>query len=127
MNHDTAVSKESADALLEGGEVVGVSGVYVAGDFSVLARQIANLASLRCIGVTRSRLSTLIGVKVSQCGSAVSILRDGLVVKVVDCRLSAETQDLEDAPDLLKGPPSLGRPENLTLKITPVPSGLDTA
>lgn len=30
-------------------------------------------------------------------------------------------------PDLLKGPPSLGRPENLTLKITPVPSGLDKA
>lgn len=97
MNHDTAVSKESADALLEGGEVVGVSGVYVAGDFSVLARQIANLASLRCIGVTRSRLSTLIGVKVSQCGSAVSILRDGLVVKVVDERatLAGETGELD--------------------------------
>lgn len=66
MNNDTAVSEESADALLERSEVVGVSGVYVAGDVSVLARQIANLAGLGGIGVAWSRLSSLIGVKVSQ-------------------------------------------------------------
>jgi hypothetical protein len=127
VNHDTPVPEEGADALLEGSEVVGVGNVDVAGDISVLSRQITNLAGLRSIGVAWGRLSTLVRVKVSQCRSTVSTLRNGLVVKVVDCHLSAEFEDLDSVSDLLKGPPSLGRPDNLTLKITPVPSGLDRA
>lgn len=67
MDHDTAVTKEGTDALLEGSEVVGVGSVNVAGDVSVLSRQIANLAGLRSIGVAWSCLSTLVRVKVSQC------------------------------------------------------------
>lgn len=66
MNHDTPVSEEGANALLEGREVVGVSSVNVACDVSVLARQITNLAGLRSIRVAWGRLSTLIWVKVSQ-------------------------------------------------------------
>ena len=51
MNHDTPVSEEGANALLERSEVVGVGSVNVTGDVSVLSRQIANLAGLRSIGV----------------------------------------------------------------------------
>lgn len=66
MKHETPVSEEGADALLEGSKVVGVGGVSVTSDVAVLSRQIANLAGLGSIGVARGRLSTLIRVKVSQ-------------------------------------------------------------
>lgn len=66
MKNETPVAEEGADALLEGGKVVGIGGVSVASDVAVLSRQIANLARLGSVGVAWSRLTTLIGVKVSQ-------------------------------------------------------------
>ena len=89
---------------------------------AVFAAKVTGLASLRLVLVARGRLSALVGVQMSASGSAVAISRDWLLVDVVHCDMVRMAHsDISDS-DSLKGPPSAGRPEKETAKLTPLPS-----
>ena len=134
MEDEAAVAEERAGALDQGHERVVVRGLEaVRGDLAPLAAQVAHLARLRLLGVARGFLPPQERVEVSECLGAVAVLGNGIDVKVVGwefmlARVISNRNGRTGAGDpsvgnLLKGPPSLGRFSNLTLKVAPTPSG----
>lgn len=116
MNDKAAVLDRGIGAKVEGAELV-VEGelVGVRGDLAILAAQIADLAGLGSVLVADGILATNIGVKVSLSGSAVAVARDGGLVNVERWVTVSTCRQSRSIIDLRKGPPSLGKLENLTV------------
>lgn len=88
MDDNGAVSEERAKSLQGRGVQVSVDSLVDvtaidAGDLSVLAAEVSNLASLGCGGVTRRVLAADEGVKMGKCFSAVAALWNWIDVDVI--------------------------------------------
>ncbi len=92
MDDDRSVSEERGGALLGGGVEVEVGGLEGsgAGDFAVLACEVADLAGCRFGGVAGGHFAALVGVEMGEGGGAVSGGGDGLVVDVVDWEVKCQ-------------------------------------
>lgn len=135
MHHKAEVSKEGRGARLGGCIQVTVGGVErtrTRRDLSILAAEIANLASLSELAVAYGLVGALKRIEMAPGSSAVAVGWHGCRMDVISCGTLAEPLsgldlDMGNCGDILKGPPVSGSFRKLILKLTPTPSGWASA
>ena len=93
----------------------------------MLAREIANLTVLRLLRVAWSCLTGIVGIEVTFGGGAVAVSAHWELVNVVDWSCCQRKDSYIVVTNSRNGPPSLGKFEMLTSKLTPVPLVLELA
>jgi hypothetical protein len=93
----------------------------------MLAGKIAHLTVLRLVWIAWIRLTSIIGIEVTFGGRAVAVSAHWELVDMVDWSGCQREDHRIAVSNSRNGPPSLGKFEMLTSKLTPVPLVLELA